>query len=91
MPVYKLLEMPYDEMLGWFEFFEKRPIGWRDDLRTSYLLQAQGVKEKPTKLFPSLAAISKKSDGNSMADSLKNSALFLKMKAAVGGDKLDIL
>ena len=35
MPVYRLLkEMPYEELLGWFEYFKVRPVGWQDDQRT---------------------------------------------------------
>jgi len=87
--------MPYEEMLGWMSYFEMRPIEWRHDDRTAKLLQAQGVKEKATNLFPSLKAIYhppariKHSDlidpGN-----LKQSSFFLKMLASKNGDKLDI-
>jgi hypothetical protein len=58
LPVYVLLEeMPYNELRGWIEFFEKRPIGWREDNRTSMILQAFGVKEKPEKIFRSIEII----------------------------------
>lgn len=58
MPVYKIQEeMPYTEFLKWISFFKSRPVGWREDQRTYMLLAAQGVKEKPEKLFPSLQAI----------------------------------
>lgn len=84
--------MPYEEMLCWFAYLERRPDGWKEDLRTSYLLQAQGVKEKPSKLFPSLSAISKSSSSqNTLADSLKSSFAFQMMQKAVGGDKLNVL
>ena len=92
IPVYKLLkEMPYEEMLCWFSYLEARPEGWRDDLRTSYLLQAQGVKESPAKIFPSLKAITTKSSSQgTLIDSLKGSAMFMMMQKARGGDKLDV-
>lgn len=82
--------MTYEELQGWLSYFEQRPVGWRDDDRTSKLLQAQGVKESPIKLFPSLAAIhrSGKSEGSFDASGLKSSALFQKMMAAKGGDKI---
>jgi hypothetical protein len=75
IPIYKLLnEMPYDELLGWFAYLERRPVDWRDDLRASYLLQAQGVKEKPSKLFPSLEAITKKADDSPAAPRARNAS-----------------
>ena len=99
MPVYQLVEMPYDEMLGWADYFEKRPVGWREDDRTMKLLQAQGVKAAPNKVFASLAKLAvaqekRRADmpeGMISADNLKRSAFFANMLGAVGGDKLDFL
>jgi hypothetical protein len=92
MPLYKLIEeMPHDEMVGWFAFLERRPIGWREDLRTSYLIQAQGSKQKPTEIFPSLKAVMRRSSSSDPMDSLKTSAIFQGMLSAVGGDKLECL
>ena len=97
MPVYQLVEMPYDELLGWFEYFEVRPVGWRDDDRTMKLLQVQGVKAAPTKIFASLAKIEASQararatmpDGMIATDNLKRSAFFTNMLGAVGGDRLE--
>lgn len=92
MPLYKLFEeMPHDELMRWFVYFERRPVGWRDDLRTSYLLQAQGSKQKGSDIFPSLKAVSRAGPSSDPMVSLKGSSLFLKMIAAVGGDKLECL
>lgn len=77
-------------MVGWFAYLDMRPIGWRDDLRTSYLIQAQGSKQKSTDIFPSLKAVMRKRSPDPM-DSLKSSALFAGMLSAVGGDKLEFL
>lgn len=89
MPLYKLMEeMPHDEMIGWFLFLERRPIGWREDLRTSYLIQAQGSKQKPADIFPSLKALMSNPSSDPVS-SLKSSAIFLGMLNAVGGDKLE--
>jgi hypothetical protein len=89
--VYKLIEeMPHDEMMCWFYYLDRRPLGWREDLRTSYLIQAQGVKQKSTDLFPSLKAVMKKNSSDAV-DSLKGSAIYLGMLAAKGGDKLEFL
>jgi len=92
MPVYKLKdEMPYDELLGWYDYFERRPYGWRDDDRASKIIQAQGVKEKPWKLFPSLDRIYNPGKGSgNPADTLVQSAFFQKMMNAVGGDKISL-
>jgi len=81
MPVYKLLdEMPYEEFLGWNQFFTSRPVGWREDYRTSLLLSAQGVKKKGSEIFDSLKTIEK--NGKS-----RISPEFLSMlKNANGGD-----
>jgi hypothetical protein len=90
MPVHKVMEMPYDELLGWFSYFEMRPVGWRDDLRTHYNLQVQGSKHNVRELFPSLAAVLNKPHKEDPADTLKGSFIFHKMAGAIGGDKLDI-
>ena len=82
MPVYMLSEMPYDEFLGWFAYFDARPIGWREDDRAHKLLQAQGVKAKPEEIFYSLKTLA----ANKPADNgLKNSAFFLAMLNATEG------
>ncbi len=58
MPVYQIrAEMPYDELFGWREYFNKYPPGWREDQRTMMILQAFGVKAKPEELFSSLATL----------------------------------
>jgi hypothetical protein len=89
IPIYKLAEeMTYEELLGWFNYFERRPIGWREDLRTSYQLQVAGDKRRSVEIFPTLSVIfNKPGDGMS---TLKNSALFQKMLSAVGGSKLEV-
>lgn len=95
MPINTLLdELSYEEFQGWFSYFERRPVGWRADDRAAKLLQAQGVKEKPWKLFSSLDAIynSNKNYNEQGTDmnSLKSSYLFQKMLTAKGGDKIDL-
>lgn len=83
--------MPYDELTGWLAYFEKRPVGWRDDDRTFKLLQAQGVKEKPGNVFNSLNAIYNRVienvEGN-IGNSFMNSAIYRKISAAKGGEKI---
>lgn len=92
-PIYQLVnEMPYEEFLGWMDYFNRRPIEWRDDDRTFKLLQAQGTKAKPNEIFPSLAAIYNpvKTEGDTMdISSFKASAMFNKILGAKGGDKIN--
>ena len=85
--------MTYEELQGWFNYFERRPIGWREDDRTMKLLQAQGVKEKAVNLFPSLKAIYESNqkvneEGTNMG-SLMGSMLFQKLMTAKNGDSID--
>jgi hypothetical protein len=92
-PVYLLSEMPYDELLDWIAYFEKRPVGWQDDDRTFKLLQAQGVKAQPGEIFTSLkkvyASTPQIGDNGQVLGDLSNSGLFSKMMGAIGGDKLE--
>jgi len=95
MPVHVLVEtMPYEELLGWVDYFEKRPIDWRADDRVYKVLQTQGVKAKPGEIFASLASIYNKppnvSEDNKLdIKSFKKSFLFQKILSAEKGDKLD--
>lgn len=95
MPVGRLLdEMTHDELQGWFNYFERRPIGWREDDRTYKLLSAQGVKEKAHNIFPSLNTIYNGSkvvnEEGMVVSSLKGSQMFMNMLRATGGDTLDL-
>jgi len=95
IPIYELSEkMTYEELLGWFNYFEQRPVGWREDDRTMKFLQTQGVKEGPGKIFPSLKAIysggkKESKDKETPIDSLAGSSLFQKLMSSVGGDNVD--
>lgn len=92
-----MYKMTYEEFIKWNMFFDRRPIGWREDDRTAKLLQAQGVKAKPTEIFPSLKQLyQSRSDmvgraGFISKQNLKGSALFSRLLTAVGGDKLKAL
>ncbi len=89
MPVYRLLsEMPYEELLGWFEYFKERPPGWQEDQRTHLLLQAQGVKEKPEKLFGTLAQMKKRAQESDerLANTLVTSGLFARLQTAAASN-----
>ena len=79
-------EMPLRELLGWFNYFEQRPPGWREDQRTAMLLSAQGVKEPGHKLFPSLSALKANDPSGFHGSAMQN---FL--RSAKGGDQLPFL
>jgi hypothetical protein len=69
--------MPADELNKWAQYLTARPIGWREDNRTSMLLSVQGVKQSGSDLFPTLAALQKwedeKPEEQAMRSSLKKS------------------
>jgi hypothetical protein len=89
MPVYQLVQMPYEELLGWFDYFDRRPVGWRDDDRASKIMQSNGVKESPLKLFPSLEKIyTPKVEHDDKG--LMRSMFLQKILGAVGGDKIQV-
>jgi hypothetical protein len=86
MPVYKILdEMPQNELMGWAQYFKRRPYGWREDQRTAVLVQAQGYKGKPEELFPSLKQLK---DGVPAEIKALPKGKFLEMMmGAKGGDE----
>jgi hypothetical protein len=99
LPLFELTaKMPYEELLMWIEFFKERPVGWREDERTYRIMQAFGVKEKPDKIFASLALMAQNARNREAGTeenkeglnikSLKNSAFFQRMQSAVGGVKI---
>ena len=55
---HELMEvLPHDEYLGWVDYFERTPEGWREDLRTYYIMTSMsGSKTKPEQIFPSIKA-----------------------------------
>lgn len=82
--------MPYTELLGWFEYFKQRPHGWQEDQRTYMLLSAQGVKEKPERLFTSFAVMKQnKTDEERLSNSLVNSGLFHRLQSAAASNNID--
>lgn len=50
----------YEEFRGWINFFDKHPIGWREDNRAAIIACSSGfTKAKPEDLFDSLARLKK--------------------------------
>ena len=73
--------MSYEELLAWQYYFERRPVGWREDDRTFKLLQVQGCKAKAGEIFPSLSSIYNRApqideDGELDISGFKQSFLF---------------
>jgi len=75
--------MPYEEFIGWFKFFNKRPIGWREDYRISLLLNAQGVKKKGSEIFQSIKIMENE---NRKTNGIDHNLLNM-LKSAKNGDK----
>jgi hypothetical protein len=64
-------EISYEELQGWFEYFERRPIGWREDNRAAIIAMSLGGsdKVKPEDLFASLKVIKNaNSEGGTIAE-----------------------
>ncbi len=87
--------MPYEEFLGWIDYFKQRPIGWREDNRTFMTMRSFGVKIKPEDAFQSLALMHQNemraSDSERQVKTLSKSFIFQKMLTAQGGEKLDFM
>ena len=85
MPVYKIMEeMPQSELIGWGDYFRRRPYGWREDQRTAVLLQAQGYKGRPEDVFSSLKQL--KESIPAEIKSLPKGKFLEMMLEAKGGD-----
>ena len=65
--------MPAQELRNWARYLEARPIGWREDNRTSMLLSAQGVKRTGDEIFPTLAQLKRWDNERPDEDVMKSS------------------
>jgi hypothetical protein len=56
MSLTELMSLPYPELQGWLQYFERFPSGWREDYRTYLIVSAfaGSDKVKPEDLFTSL-------------------------------------
>ena len=77
--------MPYEELLKWATYFQRRPIGWREDQRTYMMLAAKGVKESPETLFPALKML--KENIPAEVKALPKGEFLQRMLQAKGGDE----
>ena len=93
IPVYVLEnEMPAEEFKKWAIFFQARPIGWREDQRTSILAQVSASSKLDTyALFPSLKAVKDYNDGAKdeevMSSSLASSVFGARLSSALNKKK----
>jgi hypothetical protein len=86
MTVEELRKMNFDEYQNWLRYFDQRPIGWREDLRTYYIMSSFAeIKKKPDEIFPSLIPIFAKRSDRSAGDSLKGTMMHDLMLKAKGG------
>jgi len=85
--------MTFQELQGWQNYFKRRPVGWREDNRTAYVLESSGAKINRESLFPSLKMV--KLGMGVVSDEpmqgFKSSMLFSRLITATGGDKLDFM
>ncbi len=87
IPLYRLLnEMPYEEYQAWAVYFKKRPPGRAEDYRAALLLSAFAPSAPIQKLFPSLTP---STEGQTLGEKLKGSALLGRLLNAKGGDRLE--
>ncbi len=84
MPVHELVEMSYEEFVGWSMYFKRRPVGWREDNRTSLVMASSGAKIVPEDIFPSLKALKEGTPKNDFQNSLVKSKMFQLMSSATG-------
>jgi hypothetical protein len=58
LTINQLDNLPYEEILGWQEYFSRRPLGWREDNRAAIISMSMGGgKLKPEDLFESLKTL----------------------------------
>lgn len=78
--------MPYTELLKWIDFFNKQPVGWKEDQRTYMLLRSWGLKEPAEKVFPSLRIIKDNDMKKKEPDRAVPSGRFLEMMLSAKSD-----
>ena len=67
--VAELHELDYNEYMGWQEYFSRRPVGWREDLRAYYIMSSMaGSKKGPEEIFPSIATLKQERNVSDVSD-----------------------
>jgi len=88
-----LSTMSFPEYILWLQFFEKRPYGWREDLRAFRIMCSNGNMKnpKPGEYFSSLAQMEKHEAAANKRVPRKGSFAHQAIMNAKGGKKLDFL
>jgi len=92
IPVSRLVkEMSYEELLGWQNYFDHKPYGYREDIRAYRIMMAFGNKlPKAEDLFESIAAVKKRADERSAGQKLAGSKMLAMIMTARGGDAIPL-
>lgn len=90
MPVEEMLDsMSYHEYIGWLKFLKARPIGWREDLRTYYIMSSMApMKKSASEMFPTVKAVMASEEANKVKieeGALPSGVFLAKMLQAKGG------
>jgi len=85
--------MSFQEYILWLKFFEKRPIGWREDLRAYRIMCSGGNMKnpKPGEYFSSLKQMSEAEAAENKRIPQRGTFAHSAMLNAKGGQKLDFL
>ena len=91
----ELLEsMSFQEYVLWLKFFNKRPLGWREDMRAYRLMCSSGnmpKNAKPGDWFSSLAQMSEAEAAENKAIPHRGTFVHTALMNARGGAKLEFL
>ncbi len=72
MTLRELNDLEYEEVLGWSEYFRRRPLGWREDNRAAVIAMSfGGGKIRPEDLFSSLKTLKEETRDSSSTVSEK--------------------
>jgi len=85
--------MSFQEYVLWLQFFEKRPLGWREDLRAFRIMCSNGNMKnpKPGDYFGTLKQMSEAEAAEAKSVPRRGSFAHSALMNAKGGVKLDFL
>ena len=80
------------ELKSWVRYMSQYPLGWKDDLRTFYVMRSMGAKVEASEVFNSLSVMEKhqkSSEKARLAKLKKNPFLgMLRHKASEAGHEM---
>ena len=84
-------DLPHEELKKWFQYFNQRPIGWREDFRAYRIMQAFGTKEPIEKVFESARMMkTHNAEAEDKPNPVKLSGILGKLGKAVGGETIPL-